>query len=146
MALIERNFDGQDFAVPLYTKMPVLWKELRWSWLQFYVLAQFQQIFFYILPCMMQKIYDADYYSTRRMQRDDINEIHAENKTDVTDIIVIVKTSKSFQIFCNTVKLQKVVSLGYLGPFLLEAVEASLCHFFENWLMKLKFPNLLNPL
>ena len=25
-----------------------------------------------------------------------------------------------------------------------EAVEASLCYFFENWLMKLKFPNLRN--
>ena len=31
-----------------------------------------------------------------------------------------------------------------LVPFLLEAVEASLCYFFENWLMKLKFPNLRN--
>jgi hypothetical protein len=29
-------------------------------------------------------------------------------------------------------------------PFLLEAVEANLCYFFENWLMKLKFPNLRN--
>ena len=45
-------------------------------------------IFFYILPCMMQKIYDADYYSTRRMQRDDINEIHAEKKIDVTDMYI----------------------------------------------------------
>ena len=34
----------------------------------------------------------------------------------------------------------------YLIPFLSEAVEASLCYFFKNWLMKLKFPNLLNPL
>ena len=34
----------------------------------------------------------------------------------------------------------------YLIPFLSEAVEASLCNFFKNWLMKLKFPNLLNPL
>ena len=31
-----------------------------------------------------------------------------------------------------------------LVPFLSEAVEASLCYFFENWLMKLKFPNLRN--
>ena len=29
-------------------------------------------------------------------------------------------------------------------PFLSEAVEASQCYFFENWLMKLKFPNLMN--
>ena len=34
----------------------------------------------------------------------------------------------------------------YLIPFLSEAVEASLCYFFENWLMKLKFPNIPNPL
>ena len=33
-----------------------------------------------------------------------------------------------------------------LAPFLSEAVEASRCHFFENWLMKHKFPNLLKPL
>ena len=31
-------------------------------------------------------------------------------------------------------------------PFLTEAVEASLCYFFENWLMKLKCPKLLKPL
>ena len=30
--------------------------------------------------------------------------------------------------------------------FLLEAVEAILCHFFENWLMKHKIPNLLKHL
>ena len=30
------------------------------------------------------------------------------------------------------------------APFLSEAVEASLCYFFENWLMKLKFFNLRN--
>ena len=29
---------------------------------------------------------------------------------------------------------------------MLEAVEASLCYFFKHRLMKLKFPNLLNPL
>ena len=32
------------------------------------------------------------------------------------------------------------------APFLLEAVEASWCYFFENWLMKLKCTNLLKPL
>ena len=31
-------------------------------------------------------------------------------------------------------------------PFMLEAVEASRWYFFENWLMKLKFPHLLKPL
>ena len=34
----------------------------------------------------------------------------------------------------------------YLLPFLLEAVEASPSYFFQNWLMKLKCPNLLKPL
>ena len=34
----------------------------------------------------------------------------------------------------------------YLIPFLLEAVAVSQCYLFENWLMKLKFPNLLKPL
>ena len=41
---------------------------------------------------------------------------------------------------------EKIIFHWYLIPFLLEAVEASLCYFFKNWLMKLKFPNLLNPL
>ena len=31
-------------------------------------------------------------------------------------------------------------------PSLSEAVEASQCYIFENWLIKLKFPNLLTPL
>ena len=34
----------------------------------------------------------------------------------------------------------------YLTLFFSEAVEASRCFFFENWLMKLKCPNLLRPL
>ena len=34
----------------------------------------------------------------------------------------------------------------YLIPSLLKAVEVSQCYFFENWLMKVKFPNLLKPL
>ena len=33
-----------------------------------------------------------------------------------------------------------------LALFLLEAVEASRCYFFENWWMKLKCPLLLKPL
>ena len=33
-----------------------------------------------------------------------------------------------------------------LAPFLLEAVEVGWCYFFENWLMKLKWVNLLNTL
>ena len=33
-----------------------------------------------------------------------------------------------------------------LATFLFEAVEASLCYFFENWGIKLKFQNILKPL
>jgi hypothetical protein len=35
-------------------------------------------------------------------------------------------------------------SCWILAPFLSEAVEASLYYFFENWLIKLKCPNLKN--
>ena len=41
---------------------------------------------------------------------------------------------------------QKPKFLLILEPFLSEAVEDSQCYFFENWFMKLKFPNLLKPL
>ena len=41
---------------------------------------------------------------------------------------------------------QKSFFLLILGPFLLEAVEASQCYFFENWFIKLKCPTLLKPL
>ena len=41
---------------------------------------------------------------------------------------------------------QKSIFLLILAPFLSEAVEASQCYLFENWLMKLKCPNLLKPL
>ena len=79
MALIERNFDGQDF------KRQYNGKNLDGLGFSSMYQRNFDKRFFYILPCMMQKIYDADYYSTRRMQRDDINEIHAE-KIYVTNI------------------------------------------------------------
>ena len=38
------------------------------------------------------------------------------------------------------------ISYWILAPLLLEAVEASQCNSFENWLMKHKCPILLNPL
>jgi hypothetical protein len=41
---------------------------------------------------------------------------------------------------------EKVQFFTNLVPFLSEAVEASGCYFFENWLMKLKCPNLLKPI
>ena len=42
--------------------------------------------------------------------------------------------------------LENPIFHWYLVPFLSEAVEASPCYFFQNWLMKLKCPNLLKPL
>ena len=42
--------------------------------------------------------------------------------------------------------IKNPIFLLILAPFLSEAVEASRCHFFENWLMKHKFPHLLKPL
>ena len=42
--------------------------------------------------------------------------------------------------------LKILIFYWYLILFLSEAVEASQCHFFDNWLMKHKCPNLLNPL
>ena len=42
--------------------------------------------------------------------------------------------------------LNHEMSYWILAPFLLEAVEASRCYFFEKWLIKLKCPNLLKPL
>ena len=41
---------------------------------------------------------------------------------------------------------QKSSFYWYLVPFVLEAVKASRCYFFDNWLMKLKCPHLLKPL
>ena len=42
---------------------------------------------------------------------------------------------------------QKSISISLISyTLLLEAVEASQCYFFENWLMKLKCPILLKPL
>ena len=42
--------------------------------------------------------------------------------------------------------IKKPIFHWYLIYFLSEAVEASRCHFFENWLMKHKCTNLLKPL
>ena len=41
---------------------------------------------------------------------------------------------------------QKFKFLLILAPFLSEAVEDSQCYFYENWVVKLKFSNLLKPL
>ena len=67
----------------------------------------------------------------------------------------LLKTSESsrflnsayFDVQKNKVFLQNHEISGLiLITFLLEAVEASLCYFFKNWLMKHKSPNLLKPL
>ena len=51
-------------------------------------------------------------------------------------------------MFCKTKFLGRIMKYQdeFLAPFLSEAVEASGCYFFQNWLMKLKCPNLLKPL
>jgi hypothetical protein len=54
------------------------------------------------------------------------------------------KWSKSV-LFCG-MDHQNPIFYWYLTPFLSKAVEASRCYFFENWLLKIKFPNLLKPL
>ena len=46
----------------------------------------------------------------------------------------------------NNFCLNHKISCWILAPFLSDVVEASLCHFFKNWLMKHKFPNLLKHL
>ena len=48
-------------------------------------------------------------------------------------------------LFCG-MDHQKSIFYWYLIPLLSEAVEASRCYFFENWLIKFKCPNLLNTL
>ena len=67
----------------------------------------------------------------------------------------LLKTSESsrflnsayFDVLRNKVFWQNHEISGLiLITFLLEAVEASLCYFFKNWLMKHKSPNLLKPL
>ena len=49
-----------------------------------------------------------------------------------------------YQTFCVEWIIKNSNFYCCIVPFLLEAVEAYLCNFFENWSMKLKFPNLRN--
>ena len=66
----------------------------------------------------------------------------------------LMKTSESsgflnsacFLMFSLKKGLWYEISGCISATFLLEAVEASLCYVFENWLMKRKIPNLLKPL
>jgi hypothetical protein len=53
-------------------------------------------------------------------------------------------TNTSPFLWNGSSKIQFFTDIQYPGN--LEAVEASLHDFFENWLMKLKYPNLPNPL
>jgi hypothetical protein len=66
-------------------------------------------------------------------------------KLPVPDGLVITETkitNTGHFLWNGSLKIQYFTNIWYL--FLSEAVEASLCYFFENWLMKLKFPNLRN--
>ena len=49
-----------------------------------------------------------------------------------------------YQTFCVEWIIKNPNFYWYMVLFLSEAVEASLCYFFKNWLVKLKFPNLRN--
>ena len=60
-------------------------------------------------------------------------------------IIPSTQMTKTSPLFLEWI-IENPIFHWYLILFLAEAVEASLCYFFENWLMKLKFPNLPNPL
>ena len=58
-----------------------------------------------------------------------------------TDEFSIIQVLKFELLWCFEEKnWNHEISYWILVPFLSEAVEASLCHFFENLLMKLKFP------
>ena len=58
---------------------------------------------------------------------------------------IILKWSKLVP-FCGRDHQKSNFFYWYLLAYLSEAVEASQCYFFENWMMQLKFPNLLQPL
>ena len=67
--------------------------------------------------------------------------------TDDFTVIQVLEFSSILMFWKeNYFCLNHEISCWILAPFLSEAVEASLCHFFENWWMKLKFPYILRPL
>ena len=59
-------------------------------------------------------------------------------------IITGTKMTSVGHFFWNGSSKIQFFTDNYMVPFLMEAVEAILCYFFENWLLKLKFPNLRN--
>jgi hypothetical protein len=85
--------------------------------------------------------------------------VEAVEVTEIAEVLwpekSLLKTSEltrflnSALFWCFETKIILVESWNIilnLAPFLLEAVEASWCYFFENWFKKLKIYNLLKPL
>ena len=71
---------------------------------------------------------------------------HQKNAHPDGWIISTTKMTNTSAFLRNRASKIQLFSIIILIPFLLEAVEASLHYFFKHRLMKLKFPNLLNPL
>ena len=92
--------------------------------------------------------------------------VEASELTEATDVNEAGEVSKAWKITTEDFRVNNIleftftlmfwgnlflwynheISYWILAPFLSEAVEASWCQFFENWLMKPKCTNLLKPL
>ena len=74
--------------------------------------------------------------------------VEAVEASEATEAEQVSKGSNLHVILMFSLKkgLWYEISGCISATFLLEAVEASLCYFFENWLMKRKCPNLLKTL
>ena len=70
--------------------------------------------------------------------------IFSQKHPDPGDLIINGIKLTSIAIFFVEWFIKNQNFHWYMTPFLLEAVEASLCYFFENWWMKLKCHNLRN--
>ena len=83
----------------------------------------------------------------RRMKGLQIEQMKNKDKRNkmMDEILNGIKIINTGPFFVEWININPIFHY-YLILFLLEAVEASRYHFFENWLMKLKCPNLLKPL
>ena len=94
-----------------------------------------------------------------------VEAVETTEVAEADEINVAAKVSKAWKITTEDFRVIQVLEFSFIlivwkkrslvitwnirlnfGTFLSEAVEASLCYFFENWLIKLKCPNLLKPL
>jgi hypothetical protein len=65
-------------------------------------------------------------------------------RTSVIQVLEFYDLRKNVDVLKKIFLTESWKSRWILATFLSEAGEASLCHFFENWLMKLKWPHLRN--